>query len=58
MQDPQLDQQAAHFAAIESHTVQLGAHQCHYLACGPETGPLIFFVHGWPELSRLWRSRI
>ncbi|MFT5100161.1 MAG: pimeloyl-ACP methyl ester carboxylesterase [Candidatus Azotimanducaceae bacterium] len=58
MSDPQTDSQAATFAAIESHTVQLGSHQCHYLACGPETGPLIFFVHGWPELSRSWRHQL
>jgi pimeloyl-ACP methyl ester carboxylesterase len=58
MQNPQSGNQAANFATIESHTVQLGAHQCHYLACGPETGPLIFFVHGWPELSRSWRHQL
>ena len=43
---------------IESHTVQLGTHQCHYLACGPETGPRIYFVHGWPELSLSWRHQL
>jgi pimeloyl-ACP methyl ester carboxylesterase len=58
MQEPQSGNQAASFAGIESHTVQLGTHQCHYLACGPETGPLIFFVHGWPELSRSWRHQL
>ncbi|MEM9623674.1 MAG: alpha/beta hydrolase [Pseudomonadota bacterium] len=49
---------AAEFAQIESHTAQLGSHQCHYLACGPTHGPLIFFVHGWPELSRSWRHQL
>jgi pimeloyl-ACP methyl ester carboxylesterase len=58
MQGQETNQGAAHFAAVESHTVQLGAHQCHYLACGPETGPVIFFVHGWPELSRSWRHQL
>ena len=43
---------------MESHTVQLGNHHCHYLASGPESGPLIFFVHGWPELSRSWRHQL
>lgn len=58
MQDQQTDQRAAQFAVIENHTVQLGSHQCHYLACGPTTGPRIFFVHGWPELSRSWRHQL
>ncbi|MGK0223551.1 MAG: pimeloyl-ACP methyl ester carboxylesterase [Limisphaerales bacterium] len=58
MQDQQKHHRAAHFAAIESHTVQLGTHQCHYLACGPESGPLVFFVHGWPELARSWRHQL
>lgn len=58
MQVHQTEQPAAHFAAIESHTLQLGSHQCHFLACGPKTGPLIFFVHGWPELSRSWRHQL
>jgi len=43
---------------VTSHQVQLGEHNCHYLACGPENGPLIFFVHGWPELSRSWRHQL
>jgi len=29
-----------------------------YLACGPETGPLIIFVHGWPELGHSWRHQL
>jgi pimeloyl-ACP methyl ester carboxylesterase len=28
------------------------------LACGPEDGPLIVFVHGWPELSTSWRHQL
>lgn len=41
-----------------SHQIQLGEHSCHYLACGPEDGPLIVFVHGWPEQSRSWRHQL
>jgi pimeloyl-ACP methyl ester carboxylesterase len=29
-----------------------------YLAAGPETGPLVIFVHGWPELSISWRNQL
>jgi len=29
-----------------------------YLACGPEDGPLLVFVHGWPELAISWRNQL
>jgi pimeloyl-ACP methyl ester carboxylesterase len=29
-----------------------------YLAGGPDDGPLIIFVHGWPELSISWRHQL
>jgi pimeloyl-ACP methyl ester carboxylesterase len=29
-----------------------------YLACGPSDGPLIIFVHGFPELSLSWRHQL
>jgi len=44
--------------SVTSHKVQLDEHRCHYLACGPEDGPLMFFLHGWPELSRSWRHQL
>ena len=33
-------------------------HTTSYLACGPDDGPLIIFVHGWPELSLSWRHQL
>jgi pimeloyl-ACP methyl ester carboxylesterase len=33
-------------------------HGSFYLACGPEDGAPIVFVHGWPELSRSWRGQL
>ena len=53
-----MSERAAGFAKIESHSVTLGTHQCHYLASGPADGPLIIFVHGWPELSLSWRHQL
>ena len=44
--------------SIDSQIIQLGSHQCHYLTCGPVAGPLIIFVHGWPELSLSWRHQL
>ncbi len=33
-------------------------HTTFYLACGPEAGTPIIFVHGWPELSISWRHQL
>lgn len=41
----------AHFATSARHTT-------HYLAAGPDDGPLLIFVHGWPELSHSWRHQL
>ena len=43
---------------ISEHVAQTGAHQTFYLASGPEDGPLIILVHGWPELSLSWRHQL
>jgi pimeloyl-ACP methyl ester carboxylesterase len=43
---------------ISEHFAQTGAHRTFYLASGPEDGPLIIFVHGWPELSLSWRDQL
>lgn len=43
---------------IEERTVQVGAHTIHLLEAGPAEGPLVVFVHGWPELSLSWRHQL
>ena len=43
---------------ITEHAVRTGEHVTAYLACGPEDGPLVVFVHGWPELSSSWRHQL
>lgn len=30
----------------------------HYVEAGPEDGPLVLFVHGFPELSYSWRNQL
>lgn len=30
----------------------------HYWEAGPGNGPLMIFVHGWPEISLVWRSQM
>lgn len=43
---------------ITENTAKTGDHRTFYLAAGPETGPLLIFVHGWPELSLSWRHQL
>ncbi|MFT7648970.1 MAG: pimeloyl-ACP methyl ester carboxylesterase [Candidatus Poriferisodalaceae bacterium] len=43
---------------ITEHTLKTDRHITGYLAAGPADGPLIFFIHGWPELSISWRHQI
>lgn len=43
---------------ITSHFARTARHTTHYLAAGPEDGPLLNIVHGWPELSRSWRHQL
>jgi pimeloyl-ACP methyl ester carboxylesterase len=33
-------------------------HTTRYLEAGPVDGPLMIFVHGWPEIGLMWRSQI
>jgi pimeloyl-ACP methyl ester carboxylesterase len=47
---------------ITEHTITTSGtpsgHATAYLAAGPEDGPLVVFVHGWPELSLSWRHQL
>jgi pimeloyl-ACP methyl ester carboxylesterase len=45
-------------SCVTEHFTKTARHSSFYLACGPETGPLIIFVHGWPELSHSWRHQL
>src|SRR5262245_36604994 len=40
------------------HIVSTARHTTAYLASGRESGPLMIFVHGWPELSISWRHQL
>jgi pimeloyl-ACP methyl ester carboxylesterase len=43
---------------VTEHVAKSARHASFYLAAGPEDGPLIVFVHGWPELSISWRHQL
>jgi|SRR5580693_5875420 len=40
---------------ITEHTVKTRRHTTFYLAAGPENGPLVIFVHGWPEDANVYK---
>jgi pimeloyl-ACP methyl ester carboxylesterase len=33
-------------------------HTTHYLHAGPKDGPLMIFLHGWPEIGLMWRAQV
>ncbi len=43
---------------ITEHILKTNRHTTFYLAAGPEDGPLVVFIHGWPELSLSWRHQL
>ena len=43
---------------LTEHTVSTSRHTTGYLASGRDDGPLMIFVHGWPELSLSWRHQL
>ena len=43
---------------VTEHTLRTPRHTTGYLAAGPVDGPLVVFVHGWPELSISWRHQL
>ena len=43
---------------LASRTFSTPRHTTHYLESGPAGGPLMIFLHGWPELSLMWRAQM
>ena len=43
---------------LTSRTFSTRRQTTHYLECGPVDGPLMIFLHGWPELSLTWRAQM
>jgi pimeloyl-ACP methyl ester carboxylesterase len=41
---------------VRSRTVYANGHRVHLLECG--TGPMVFFIHGFPELSHSWLNQM
>lgn len=43
---------------VQRRHVETARHRTSYLEPGPDDGPLIVFLHGWPELSVVWRPQL
>lgn len=43
---------------LVSKTYKSSRHTTHYIECGPSAGPLLMFLHGWPEISLVWRAQM
>ncbi|MCQ8241650.1 alpha/beta fold hydrolase [Rhizosaccharibacter radicis] len=41
-----------------SRTFQTPRHTTHYIEAGPPDGPLMMFLHGWPELGIIWSAQM
>lgn len=39
-------------------TIETGRHRTAWIEAGPADGPLMVLIHGWPELSLVWRAQI
>jgi len=48
----------AEIASFAGRRLTTMRHSTAYLEAGPANGPLMVFVHGWPELSLVWRAQI
>lgn len=40
------------------HQHETPRHRSSWLAAGPADGPLLLFLHGWPELGLVWRAQL
>ncbi len=43
---------------MTSHVFKSKRTTTHYWDAGPANGPLIFFIHGWPEIGLTWRAQM
>ena len=45
-------------STLASRTFSTPRHTTHFIESGPAAGPLMMFLHGWPELSLMWRAQM
>jgi len=45
-------------ASFATHRIETARHRTAWLEAGPADGPLMIFIHGWPELGIVWRAQV
>jgi pimeloyl-ACP methyl ester carboxylesterase/predicted MFS family arabinose efflux permease len=45
-------------AGTGSRTLRTHRQRTHYLECGPDDGPLMILLHGWPGIGLMWRAQM
>ncbi|WP_213740501.1 alpha/beta hydrolase [Bradyrhizobium sp. dw_411] len=45
-------------SALASRTFATPRQTTHYIECGPDDGPLMVFLHGWPGIGLMWRAQM
>ncbi len=43
---------------LTENTFSTPRHTTHYWEAGPAEGPLMIFLHGWPEIGLVWRAQM
>lgn len=49
---------ASSSAPLTSAILGSPRHTTHYWHAGPADGPLMIFLHGWPEIGLMWRAQV
>lgn len=44
--------------SFKQKTTETPRHRTGWIEAGPERGPLMIFLHGWPELGLVWRGQM
>jgi pimeloyl-ACP methyl ester carboxylesterase len=39
-------------------TIETARHRTRWIELGPQDGPLLIFIHGWPELGLVWKAQL
>jgi pimeloyl-ACP methyl ester carboxylesterase len=48
----------AKFSGLTVRTFKSPRHTTSYLEAGPAAGPLMVFLHGWPQIGLMWRAQM
>jgi len=47
-----------HSPPLTARTFSSPRHTTRYWEAGPANGPLIIFLHGWPQIGLMWRAQV